>query len=141
VCANCTHALAGGIVPATGWLLLTKTWHCPQHSREENAGPEVSPPEVSPCHERPCDLRQQLIVPSLQSQDMPLALEAKARIGIGWTNRNTPSAVANQRATREGIDPSILWLGLARAEAQGEQGKCYNQCTRSDPMIQIPAVL
>ena len=135
MCANCTHALAGETVSATGWLLLTKTWHCPQHSREENAGPDGSP-----CDARPCDLRQQLMLASLQHA-MPLTLEAKARIGIGWTKRNTTSAVANQRGTREGIDLSILWLGLARAEAEGEQSKCYNQCTRSDPVIQIPAVL
>ena len=138
--ATCAHVPAWGI-SATGWLLLTKTWHWPQHSREENAGPEVSPPEVSPCDECRCDLRQQLMLPSLQPHDMPLALEAKARIGMGWMNRNATSAVANQRAKREGIDPSILWLGLARAEAEGEQSKCYNQCTRSDPVMQIPAVL
>jgi len=95
--ANCANVLAGGTVPATGWLLRTETWHCPQQSREENAGPDVSP-----CDMCPCDLRQQLAFFPLQQQGGPLA---------SWANRNAPSASANQRANREGI---VLIMRLNR---------------------------
>jgi len=89
-----TRAAVGSMFSATGWLSRTETWHCPQHSREENAGP-------------PCDLRQQLALLPLQQHDASLESAAKARNGIGWANRNTTSANANQRAAREGITLSI----------------------------------
>lgn len=89
-------------VPATGWLLRTETWHCPQQSREENAGPGVSPRAVCPC-----DLRQQLALFSLQQHGAPLESAANARMGIGWAKRNTTSAIANQRTVRKGITSSI----------------------------------
>ena len=44
-----TKAIAGAKVSATGRVLRTETWHCSQQSREENAGPEVSPGGMCPC--------------------------------------------------------------------------------------------
>jgi hypothetical protein len=89
-----TQAAVGSMFSATGWLMRTETWHCPLHSREEKAGP-------------PCDLRQQLALLPLQQHDASLESAANARNGIGWANRNTTSANANQRAAREGITLSI----------------------------------
>jgi hypothetical protein len=45
-------------------------------------------------------------MPSWQ-QDIPLSSDVKARIGIGWANRNATSAVANHLAVRESITVSI----------------------------------
>ena len=104
--ASSTQAAVGSMLSATGWVLRTETWHCPQHSREESAGPEVSP-----CAACPCDLRQQLALLPLQQHDASLESAANARNGIGWANRNTTSANANQRAIREGITPSIRLNG------------------------------
>jgi hypothetical protein len=100
--ASSAQPAVGSMFSATGWLSRTETWHCPQHSREENAGPEVSP-----CDACPCDLRQQLALLPLQQHDASLESAANARNGIGWANRNTTSANANQRAFREGITFSI----------------------------------
>jgi len=65
--------IVGATGSATGRICRTETWHCSQQSREEKAGPE----------ECPCDLRQQLMLPSLQPQGMLSALDANARNGIG----------------------------------------------------------
>ena len=102
--ANPAYEVAGGTVCATGWLWRTETWHCPQ-SREENAGPD----------ECPCDLRQQLALLSLQQQDVESG-EANARNEIGWAQRNATSAIANQRAARDGINVSILRDGMSLKE-------------------------
>jgi hypothetical protein len=96
------RGLPSATVSATGWLWRTETWHWPQHSREESAGPEVSP-----CAACPCDLRQQLALVPLQQHGAPLESAANARIGMGWAKRNTTSAIANQRAVRKGITSSI----------------------------------
>src|SRR5271169_459259 len=64
------QAPAGATVSATGWLWRTQTWHCPQHSREENAGPGVGSCDVWSCDACPwCDRRQQLAVLFLQQQE------------------------------------------------------------------------
>ena len=97
-----TQAAVGSMFSATGWLSRTETWHSPQHSREEKAGPEVSP-----CAACPCDRRQQLALLPLQQDGASLESAANARNGIGWANRNSTSANANQRAAREGITLSI----------------------------------
>jgi hypothetical protein len=100
--ASPATALAAATVIATGWLLRTEIWHCPQHSREERAGPFVSPRD-----ECPCDLRQQLALLSLQQQGASFVSCANARNGIGSASRNATSALANQLVVRQAITLSI----------------------------------
>ena len=94
--ASSTLDFAKAAISPTGWLWRTETWHWPQQSREENWGPDVC-----------CDLRQQLALLTLQQHGASLESAANAWNGIGWANRNATSAVANQRARRGDITPSI----------------------------------
>jgi hypothetical protein len=41
--AGCANAITGATVSATGCVWRIKTWHCPQQSRDENAGPDAGP--------------------------------------------------------------------------------------------------
>jgi hypothetical protein len=116
--ASWAHIIERTRVSATGWVLRTETWHCPQQSREESAGPEFSPRDMCPW-----DLRQQLALLFLQQHDASLESAAKARNGMGWANRNAASALANQRAMREDIMLSIRLSRpkTSRAKSKGRQ--------------------
>jgi len=56
----------------------------------------------------------------LQQHGASLESAANAWNGIGWANRNATSAVANQRAKRGGITPSIR---LSRVETSVKHSK------------------
>jgi hypothetical protein len=122
--ANCPHAVVGAAAQATGWVSRTETWHSPQHSRDENAGPDVSVaavvlPDVSLSDWCPCLLRQQLALLPLQQHDPLLESCANARNGMGWANKNATSAIASQWAVREGI---MLSIRLKRPKASRSGG-------------------
>jgi hypothetical protein len=69
--AGSANVVTGATAPTTGRLWRTEIWHCPQHSREENTGPDEW-----------CDLRQQLaLLLSLQQQEAEFC-EANASAGI-----------------------------------------------------------
>lgn len=74
--AGSANVVAGATVAATGWLWRTEIWHCPQHSREDNAGPDECPCGI------PCIRRQQVALLPLQQQEAE-SDEANARGGIG----------------------------------------------------------
>jgi hypothetical protein len=82
--ASSARAIVGAGVAGTGRLRRTETWHCPQHSREESAGPDG----------RWWDLRQQLaLLLSLQQQEAE-PCEANASAEMGWARRKAASALA-----------------------------------------------
>jgi bifunctional non-homologous end joining protein LigD len=119
------------MVSATGWLWRTEIWHCPQQSRGENAGPELSV-----CNACRCDLRQQLALPSLQQQDME-SRELKASEGRGCPRKKTANTAARNRTTRVGITPSILRDGMSLKEYSRKRS--FDKTPEPEPKATAPA--